>query len=219
MIWQIQSPDNDNDQSNRTTSRRRVIRSFSLVIVGLLSGSRIGQAQTTQPLTDESEIPQSNPIQSSRRPSKRPPRNIDDMQIFMQNRMKEMELRRLEETKEQLGLSDIEWSLVKPRFLKVTMQQKEVSGVVDRPGLSIGPGQLHANLDTPTGNAVYDAKQQLRNLANDETASSDDIKKQINALRKAQETAQQKLSVARQELRSLLTVRQEAYLITTGVLD
>jgi chaperonin cofactor prefoldin len=147
------------------------------------------------------------------------PKSLEEMQAFIQQKRIDAEAKMLEQTKEQLGLSDIEWSLVKPRFLKVTMQQKEVSGVVDRPGLSIGPGQLQANPDTPTGNAVYDAKQQLRNLAKDATASSDDIKKQINALRKAQETAQQKLSVARQELRSLLTVRQEAYLITTGVLD
>ncbi len=50
-------------------------------------------------------------------------------------------------------------------------------------------------------------------------ASTQAIRDQLSSVRQAEERAKQRLVQARHALRSLLTLRQEAYLVTTRTLD
>ena len=59
----------------------------------------------------------------------------------------------------------------------------------------------------------------LRELLQDEKAPVDQIKARLTALRAAKQRAVQQLMNARQGLRELLTLRQEAVLVLNGLLD
>ena len=63
------------------------------------------------------------------------------------------------------------------------------------------------------------AQEQLRTVLDNTSATPDQIKKQLTALRTAREKAKQQLAVAQQDLRKIITVRQEAQLVMMGMLD
>jgi anthranilate phosphoribosyltransferase len=63
------------------------------------------------------------------------------------------------------------------------------------------------------------SKGELRQMLANKDASADQIKAKLTALRVAQEHSRQELTKARQNLRQLLTLRQEAMLVLNGLLD
>ena len=146
----------------------------------------------------------------------------------------QMQQRMMERMKEQLGAYDDEWKIMGPRLTKVMELNRQTSGMGrgmmmfggfggrgGRPGdTSRGPGggreprgQTNRQL-TP----VETAMQALRTTLQDESASPEQIKNQLTALRAAREKALQNLAVAQQELRQILTMRQEAMLVLMGML-
>ena len=66
---------------------------------------------------------------------------------------------------------------------------------------------------------VDQAKSELRELLSNKDAAPEQIKAGLTALRLANEKARQELAKARQDLRQLMTVRQEATLVLSGLLD
>ena len=130
----------------------------------------------------------------------------------MDERMKIMEEQRawerkraVEDLKEQLGVSDQEWTVIRPRV--------QVVYDLVHPPLRIRPGSAQ-----PT-NDVERRRRDLQELLRDEKAQAEKIKARLTALRAAKERATQELSRARQSLRQLMTVRQEAVLVLNGLLD
>ncbi|MFH1716296.1 MAG: hypothetical protein ABIF19_03015, partial [Planctomycetota bacterium] len=67
--------------------------------------------------------------------------------------------------------------------------------------------------------AVDKASEQLRTALENTAATPEEIKKQLTALRGAKEKTKQELAAAQQELRKIITVRQEAQLVLMGMLD
>jgi hypothetical protein len=63
------------------------------------------------------------------------------------------------------------------------------------------------------------AQAQLRTLLDNTSATPDQIRKRVAALRVARRKVQQQLVAAQQDLTKVLTVRQEAQLIIMGLLD
>jgi len=63
------------------------------------------------------------------------------------------------------------------------------------------------------------SKSELRQMLASKDASADQIKARLTALRVAQEHSRQEMTKARQNLRQLLTLRQEATLVLNGLLD
>ncbi|OHB64352.1 MAG: hypothetical protein A2Y77_00110 [Planctomycetes bacterium RBG_13_62_9] len=61
--------------------------------------------------------------------------------------------------------------------------------------------------------------EELRELLRDEKAPAEQIKAELTALRAAKEEANRELITARQNLRQVMTVRQEAQLVLHGLLD
>jgi septal ring factor EnvC (AmiA/AmiB activator) len=61
--------------------------------------------------------------------------------------------------------------------------------------------------------------EELQKLLEDKNTSTDRIKGQVIKVRRAREKNQQQIAKAKKELRELLTVRQEAILISMGLLD
>ena len=202
------------DYGHRTTdaviSRRVAVSSSGLMLFGLLSGSVLGQEEKKEP----------NRKGPDGGPPKRGREQMEEIKAFaerMRNagpeeRMKIMEERRaqehrraIEDFKDRLKVSDKEWPVVKPRIEKVY-------------------NLMHPLPQMKTGNErpkseVERRSSELRELLRSEGAAVDKIKAGLMALRAAKEKATQELVTAKQDLRQLMTLRQEAELVLSGLLD
>ncbi len=107
--------------------------------------------------------------------------------------------------KDQLGLSDQQWSVVKPRL------QTVYDLVHPRPPMM--------GRNEPPKTEVEQRSRELREVLRDEKVEADQIKAKLTALRAAKEHAVQQLINARQNLRQVITLRQEAVLVLNGLLD
>jgi len=141
--------------------------------------------------------------------------------------------RMLDRFKEQLKCTDEEWTAIKPLLQKVQELQRSSmmgggrGGMRNRPGGQPGveqpggpqPGAPGAPGAPAAEDASNDAQSQLRKLIANDGASADDIKEKVKAVRAEREKSAATLKTAREELRKVLTARQEAVLIMMGVLD
>ncbi len=146
--------------------------------------------------------------------------------------MRQMMAQRL---KEQLGVDDQAWKVMEPRLMKVMELNRRVSGMGGRGGTFFGgfrgqrPGAEGRGPADRPGFAgqqpnreltpVEKATEQLRTTLENQSASPEEIKKQLTAVREAREKAKQELAAAQQELRQILTLRQEAQLVLMGQLN
>jgi hypothetical protein len=140
----------------------------------------------------------------------------------------QMRQRMAERMKEQLGVDDAAWKVMEPRLQKVMDLSRQAGGGGrgmmfgmmggpggQRPGQEgRGPGGQQRELSP-----VEKAMEQLQTTLDNPSASPEEIKKQLTALRTAREKARQELATAQQSLREILTVRQEAQLVRMGMLD
>ena len=141
---------------------------------------------------------------------------------FDPERMRQMMEQRM---KEQLGATDQEWKVLGPRVMKVSELNRQISG--------FGGGMFGGRRGGPQGSrpgdrpgapereltAVEKATEQLQTSLENTSTPPEEIKKQLTALRAAKEKTKQELAAAQQELRKVLTVRQEAQLVLMGMLD
>jgi Spy/CpxP family protein refolding chaperone len=85
-----------------------------------------------------------------------------------------------------------------------------------RGGRGGGPGGPGG--DQPQS-AVGQATQDLRQTLENKDASPEDISAKLKTLREARQKAQEDLAAAQKELKEVLTQRQEATLVSFGMLD
>jgi hypothetical protein len=146
----------------------------------------------------------------------------------------QMRQRMMEGWKQRLGADDEAWKVIEPRFVKVMElnRQTMAGGGMFGFGSMRGPrggdqgGRGGQPGDRPRfpgqedrePTAVEKAAQTLSTTLENQSASADQIKQQLAALRAAREKARQELAVAQQDLRQILTVRQEALLVLSGML-
>jgi len=145
------------------------------------------------------------------------------MRQMMEQRMREM-----------LGATAEEWKVLGPRVMKVQELSRQTGG---GPGMMFGPmgrrgaggpGMGGPGSDRPGGRGmgmnrelteVEKIQEELQTLLENTAATPEQIKQQVTKLRAAREKAKQELAKAQQDLRQVLTVRQEAQLILMGMLD
>ncbi len=143
-----------------------------------------------------------------------------------------------ERMRQQLGASEAEWKLIGPRLQKVMELNRDATaggrgmfGVGGMGGMGMaaggrpgGPGEAGAGRPGAPGaqrelSAVDKATEQLQTVLAKESPSADEIKTALTSLRTAREKAKQDLAKAQQELRQLLSVKQEAMLVLMGTLN
>jgi len=113
--------------------------------------------------------------------------------------------RALEDLKAQLELTDEEWAVIKPRLQAVYDLLHPV------PQFGLGSGRSMTPIDQK--------RNELRELLRNKDATPEQIKSGLSALRSAKLKADQDAAKAKQDLRQLLTLRQEATLVLNGLLD
>ena len=127
--------------------------------------------------------------------------------------------------KEQLGASDEEWQVLQPKVEKIMNAQRDARGGFGFGGMGRrggggfgGGGGGDRSADQPQSN-VEKARNDLRNTLQNKDAAANEIADKLKALREAREKAQQDLQSAQKELKDVLTPRQEAVLVSMGILE
>ncbi len=113
--------------------------------------------------------------------------------------------------KERLEISDDEWVAIGPLVTKVFEIQR-----AGRPSFGGRSGRGGPGGGQSSGNPEADA---LSATLEKEDASNDEIKAKLAAYRAAREKREKQLKAAREELRAVLSVKQEARLVMMGILD
>ena len=141
-------------------------------------------------------------------------------------RMEEFRKRMAERMREQLGASEEEWKALQPKIEKVQQAMRQTRGGFASFGRGAGrsdrrpaEGQRPEARQERERSDVEKKTEALRSLLEDKASGADAIKGALDALRQAREKAQQELAAARKDLRSIVTVRQEAQLVLIGILD
>lgn len=158
----------------------------------------------------------------------RPQRGEFDREEF-QRRMEE---RRAERQKELMTRLDIEGEdeqkFITEMIEDVQTKQREVStyssrgfGFGGRGGRGGRGGDAQAREGAEERELPEGMKhmQKLRELAEDDSASQEQIKKALDAYRAARTKAEKELEESRNALREVLDAKQQLVLVTTGVLD
>jgi hypothetical protein len=125
---------------------------------------------------------------------------------------------RLNRMKEQLGTSDDEWKVLQPKVEKVMEAQRETFAFGGGFGGRGGRGGGGGGDQQPT-TAIGKASADLRTALENKDTPADEIAKKLTALREAREKGRAQLQAAQKELKEILTQRQEAVLVSSGMLE
>ncbi|MDB6154521.1 MAG: hypothetical protein JWL90_2974 [Chthoniobacteraceae bacterium] len=131
--------------------------------------------------------------------------------------------------KTSLKATDEEWTIIQPLLEKVTTKQREAAGsrfggMRGGPGGG-GPGGRGGNgggaptADQGPRSAGSVASEALRTALESDATTPADIKTKLAAVRDARKKAAAELAAAREELSKVLSVRQEAALVSNGILE
>jgi Spy/CpxP family protein refolding chaperone len=127
-----------------------------------------------------------------------------------------------ERMKEQLSVTDEEWKVMQPKLQKVMDLTRQSSGF-GRMGMFFGRprrfGGEQNSTEASERTAVEKATEELQELLDSESTTPDQIKAKLTSLREAKEKAKQELAQAQQELKKILTLKQEARLVLMGLLN
>ncbi len=136
----------------------------------------------------------------------------------------EFRQRMTERLKTSMKVTDEEWSVIQPLIEKVQEKRRSTTfgrfggfgGRGGRGGRDGGPGGSASSEQSRPGMAE---SQALRTALENENASADELKAKLTAVRESRKKAQAELDQASDELRKVLTVRQEAALVSMGLLE
>ena len=125
--------------------------------------------------------------------------------------------RMMERAKEQMGVTnEEEWKVIQAKLEPVMTKQREVMGGMFG---GFGRGRGGDGDSNRQRGAVEQASYDLRQLLEDKAASEDQIKQKLAAYREARDKARTELASAQKELKEILMPRQEAVLVSSGMLD
>lgn len=139
-----------------------------------------------------------------------------------------MRQRMMETLKTDIGATDEEWKALEPKVEKVmTLSMESRMGgmfMMGRggrggPGGPGGPGgEAPASAPEPT-TEIGKAAQALRQVIDNKEAKADEINSALKTYRDARAKSKADLEKAQKDLKEVLTVRQEAVLVTRGLLE
>jgi len=135
--------------------------------------------------------------------------------------------------KTALKATDDEWAVIQPLLEKVqTLQRESFAGRMggmmggfgrrgrgeggDQAAASPSASQTNTNNNRPAGSPE---SQALKAALDSDATSSADIKAKLQALRDARKKTTADLDQAREDLKKVLTLRQEATLVNMGILE
>ena len=192
-------------------SRRSALSSSGLALLGALAGPALSQTE--------------NQEGSAKRPAAQSPREsqkgADKANAFIErlkNAGSDEERRQamnelmasqrqmaIESLRSQLRVSDQEWAVVKPRLLAVYDFVRPAFPVATR--------------NEAPKTELDQRSRELRELLQADKTDVEQVKAKLAAYRAAKGKANQELAAARQALRQIMNLRQEAVLVVNGLLE
>lgn len=144
----------------------------------------------------------------------------------------QMRERMMDRMKTELKASDEEWTVIQPLLQNVMLKQREsmtgrmggmaaFAGPRGRPD-GQGQGQPQGVRPNRPGAAQAAGAGQVEALSKaleSPNTSASELKQRLADVRAAREKAEAELKQAREELRQVLSVRQEANLVLMGIMD
>ena len=127
----------------------------------------------------------------------------------------QMRERYMNSIKEQLKADDDEWKVLSPKIEKLMTAQRDARAG----GFGFGRGRGGNNGDNQPQSAVAKASADLRTALENKDTAADEIAKKLASLREARDKARADLAATQKELKEVLTQRQEAVLVTMGMLE
>ena len=134
-----------------------------------------------------------------------------------------------ERLKAQLKVTDEEWTVLQPLIEKVTTKQRDASSSRfggGRPPGGGAPGGTPGAAPTGVGSdpsrperAGTAEREALRTALDTDGTSIETIKEKLATVREIHKKAIAELAAAREDLQKVLTVRQEAVLVSYGILE
>lgn len=200
-----------------------VSRRTAVAMLGLLAGSALGQEQideealraaTEKSREQAAKLRRKGQEQAFQRNLERHPEmrafyervgsdaTIEERMRAMQDWQRE---RIMENLKQRLEVSEEEWKVVQPRLDMVFFLRN--------PPMSFAPEDICASA------LVHRLTAELQQLVNTKGTKPEEIKAKLTALRAAKERVRHELSRAQQNLRQIMTIRQEAVLVLNQLLD
>ena len=129
----------------------------------------------------------------------------------------------LDQMKTELKAPDDEWAVIQPKLEAVTKAQNDarVGGRGGRggPGGGGGGGGPGGGGGGQPQSDLAKASQELRTALDAENATPETIAAKLKAVRDARTKAEEALKTSREELKGVLSERQEAVLVSRGILE
>ncbi len=150
-------------------------------------------------------------VQAQRAPRMRP---------GMAPRMEQFRQRMMERLRERLGATEEEWKVISPLLQDVLEKQRTVDRALMAVRMRMFMGERRGpapQMRTPP--SLPQEVQGLVRVLQNKNASPKEIKARLDAFRKWRAEQEKALKQAREKLRQVLTVRQEAQLVLLGILD
>lgn len=132
----------------------------------------------------------------------------------------QMQQQMMDRMREQFGVTDdAEWKLISDKVTAVTELRRATMGGGGRGGFG-GPGGPGGQGGGGRGNrgATANPEQDALRQAITDKAPDAEVKARLTRLREVRKSNEEKLAKAQEELRALLTVRQEAVAVMAGYL-
>jgi Spy/CpxP family protein refolding chaperone len=155
------------------------------------------------------------------------PPDPNQLRLVFGDIRKQVEKQRQKQLQEELGATDEEWKALGPKIEKVRTLSRLVGDDGAAGGMpGGGPGGMPGramfmrNADPNAQPADIENKAQtLQTLLANKQAKPEAVVASLKAYRDARVKTKQDLAKAQQELKDVLTVRQEAQLVTMGILE
>jgi hypothetical protein len=120
----------------------------------------------------------------------------------------------MDRIKESLEVSNEEWMAIEPLVTAVSEKQRQAG--MGRMGGMFGGDRRRGGDNQPQGPTEV---QDLRDALEKKDTPAADLQAKLKALRDMRQKQETELKAAREELRKVLTARQEAQLVLFGMLD
>jgi Spy/CpxP family protein refolding chaperone len=134
-------------------------------------------------------------------------------------RFREEAMKRMQE---QLGASAEEWTVIQPKVDKLMTAQRDNMGgrgFGGRGGDRDRGGDRGSSASNQPSSPLQTASRELRETLDNKEAAPEQITAKLTALREARAKAREQLVTAQKDLQSVLTPRQEAVMVSMGMLD
>jgi Spy/CpxP family protein refolding chaperone len=123
----------------------------------------------------------------------------------------------MDRLKERMAASEDEWKVIQPKLQKVMDARRETMSSMF--GGFRRRGSDNNSSDNSKQSAVEQASKELRDVLDNKDAKPEEINAKLTAYREARNKARETLASAQKDLKDVLSARQEAVLVSSGMLD